>query len=104
MNPDTYIHSVDVKRATTPTPSGGGLTTVFFAVSCLIEPIATRTRDSFIGRIAAARFHMTWGSEAIIPGDTIVFNGASYVIQEVIADTLRPDTPYQVGILTGRMS
>ena len=99
-----YIHTAATKREAR-TANGDGtftsaLATNLSSVACLVEPLSTRSRESIIGRIPSARYRLTWGTDDIQNGDTVIWNGSQYIIGEIINDTLRFDTPYQTGILS----
>lgn len=92
--------TVSVKRQATSGGSVAAPATVHASVSCLLEPIATKDMDAILGRVPSAVYRMTWGTEDIRTNDTIVWNGAPYVLKETLSDTLRGAFPYQTGILT----
>lgn len=95
-----FNQSVDVKRQSTTGGTVGAVSQVLTGVSCLIEPLATKDMDSILGRVPSAVYRMTWGTEDIRTNDVIVWNSASYVLKETLADNLRGAFPYQTGILT----
>lgn len=112
MNPDKYFHAVSVARRATTIASQvptGAVSSPFASVSCLLEPMTAKERDTEIARLSQAQYKMTWGDEALASGDILTvlstnttparWVGRKFILAEPLDDSLRPDKPYQVALL-----
>ncbi len=104
---------MEVRRAT-PGVQSGKLTQPaasphLASVPCLVEPLATLSRDTVLGRHPQARFRVSWGEEDVRNNDQVTVQtgpvsavGRTFVLVEHVDDTGRPNLPYQTGILVER--
>lgn len=103
MNRSRFNHRVDVTRQVITTAGDGteSRTTqaVLSGLRCLLVPLSAYATSNIFGKVAHARFQMTWGEEAVRDGDFVIFQGKRYRLSDITADTLRPSNRYQTAVL-----
>ena len=102
MNPALYIHSAAVSRQVGTVLSGSrqeSWQVVIAALSCRIEPLTGRDRESILGRIGSLVYRMSWGTEDVRDGDRVAWEGKTFITREVLDDTGRPSLRYRTALL-----
>lgn len=60
--------------------------TVHAAFPCLVEALSAREAESVLGRIAQARYRISWRSGALEEGSRVLFGGNWHTVREVRSD------------------
>lgn len=101
--PQTVEVQRESRSTASHTQSFAGYTQVFAAVSCLIEPMGAWRKESIFGNLSGLKYHFTWGTEAILEGDRILYGGKTYVLQVNLDDQYRGENTtipaYQSGFI-----
>lgn len=105
MSRRALIHTASVKRESrtqaTYESSFTAYATFAATVRCLVEPMGTYRQATILGNIAQGRFHFTWGSEALLDGDQITWNGKIYRLSLGSNDQFRTVGSRMIGYQTG---
>ena len=88
--PASMTDTVSVSRCSRTPVNGvvaGTWAQVFASVRCRVELLKSYQKDSMIGRIDGAQYRMTWISgEAVHNGDRVVWDGDTYLVEDVGKD------------------
>lgn len=112
MNPMYARHTVKVQRSTRAIVAGqvsqGSAGTVVETLRCLVEPLSSKQQETILGRLARARYRITWWAvtQDVREGDVVEFVagpglpvGRRCWLREITADTMRMSGAYCTGIL-----
>ena len=106
----SYPHVAQIYRCAT-TFSGGAETisnptVVYSTFRCLIEPLPGWRQQSILGDFGGKKFKLSWaGTEELIEGDELRWNGRRFVVSPETDDRYRPSDSttiegFQTAILT----
>ena len=97
MSPRLFIHRVPVSRQNGAVLAGSRQEmwqVVIPALSCRVEPMSGRDKQTILGHFSIDAYRITWGTDDVRPGDRFAWNGKTFAIVSTQDDTGRGTNKY----------